>query len=232
MEVWNLMASFAGPNLITDNLVLSLDASNTNSYPGSGTTWFDMSDKHNHGTLTNGPTFDSNNLGSIDFDGTNDHVALNSHVMNSFSKISIFCFVKFNRVNSTNTILDLRDGSGDGMSFIMSNPSGKKLFSGMNSDNIVGNKVFTTGQIHSCAVTYDGSTAKLYVDGKEDASKSISETFDLDTSKQSKIAIRSFSTGSATGAEINLYNLYVYSEALTATQIQQNYMALKGRFGL
>ena len=58
------MASFAGPNLITDNLVLSLDASNTNSYPGSGTTWFDMSDKHNHGTLTNGPTFDSKNSGS------------------------------------------------------------------------------------------------------------------------------------------------------------------------
>ena len=60
------MASFAGPNLINDSLMLSLDAANTNSYPGSGTTWIDMSDKGNDGTLQNGAAFDSgNNLVTI-----------------------------------------------------------------------------------------------------------------------------------------------------------------------
>ena len=226
------MSTRYNPSIVRDNLVLYLDAANTKSYPGSGTTWKDISGKGNNGTLTNGPTFDSNNLGSIDFDGTNDHVVLSSPVMTSFSKVSVFCFIKYNDLSHSHKIIDMRDASGDGFSFSMSSPSGDKLFSSLNSSSIVGTKVFSLGEIHSCAVTYDGSTAKLYVDGKEDASKSISETFDLDTSKQSKIAIRSFSTGSATGAEINLYNLYVYSEALTATQIQQNYMALKGRFGL
>lgn len=59
----------------TTNLVLDLDAANTSSYPGSGTTWTDLSGKGNHGTLVNGPTFSSANGGSIVFDGTNDYIS-------------------------------------------------------------------------------------------------------------------------------------------------------------
>ena len=65
---------FTGPNIITDGLVLALDAANTKSYPGSGTTWNDLSGNGNNGTLTNGPTFNSNRLGRLSFDGTNEHV--------------------------------------------------------------------------------------------------------------------------------------------------------------
>jgi hypothetical protein len=53
---------------------LSLDAGNVKSYPGSGTTWFDKSGRGNNGTLENGPTFNSQNGGSIVFDGVNDRV--------------------------------------------------------------------------------------------------------------------------------------------------------------
>ena len=56
------MASFAGPNLTTDKLILCLDAANTNSYPGSGTTWYDLSGNERHGTLINEPTFQSHIL--------------------------------------------------------------------------------------------------------------------------------------------------------------------------
>ena len=64
------MASAAGPNIITDGLVLHLDAANTNSYPGSGTTWTDISGEGHNGTLDNGPTFSSGNMGYISLDGT------------------------------------------------------------------------------------------------------------------------------------------------------------------
>ena len=60
--------------IITNGLVLALDAANKKSYPGSGTVWSDLSGNANTGTLTNGPTFDSSNNGSIDFDGTDDFV--------------------------------------------------------------------------------------------------------------------------------------------------------------
>jgi hypothetical protein len=53
------MAYNFSPKIITDGLVLYLDAANTRSYPGSGTVWTDLSRVGNNGTLTNGPTFNS-----------------------------------------------------------------------------------------------------------------------------------------------------------------------------
>ena len=58
------------PRIITDGLVLCLDAANKQSYPGSGTVWTDLAGSNN-GTLTNGPTFSSANGGSIVFDACN-----------------------------------------------------------------------------------------------------------------------------------------------------------------
>jgi hypothetical protein len=68
------MAFNYSPKIVTDGLVLYLDAANTRSYPGSGTTWSDLSRGGNNGSLINGPTFNSGNGGSIVFDGSNDYV--------------------------------------------------------------------------------------------------------------------------------------------------------------
>ena len=59
---------------VTAGLVLNLDAGNAASYPGSGTTWTDLSGNGRNGTLTGGPTYSSADGGSIVFDGTNDFV--------------------------------------------------------------------------------------------------------------------------------------------------------------
>jgi hypothetical protein len=68
------MAFNYSPKIVTDGLVLALDAANVKSYPGSGTTWKDLSRGGNNGTLINGPTFNSANGGSIVFDGVNDYI--------------------------------------------------------------------------------------------------------------------------------------------------------------
>lgn len=70
------MVVYGGPDIITDGLVLHLDAANSKSYPGSGNTWTDLSGNGNHGTLTNGPSFISANGGSIAFDGINDSASV------------------------------------------------------------------------------------------------------------------------------------------------------------
>ena len=89
------MGAFAGPErnvslqttsgrslyslgVVQDGLVLNLDAGKFYSYPKSGTAWTDLSGNGNNGTLTNGPTFDSGNGGSIVFDGVNDYVGVNN----------------------------------------------------------------------------------------------------------------------------------------------------------
>jgi len=61
-------------SIVTSGLVLNLDAGNTSSYPGSGTTWTDLSGNGNNGTLVNGVGYDSGNGGSLTFDGSNDYV--------------------------------------------------------------------------------------------------------------------------------------------------------------
>jgi hypothetical protein len=61
--------------IVTNGLVLNLDAAKTDSYPGTGTTWRDISGNNNNGTLTNGPTFSGiGKQASIVFDGVDDYV--------------------------------------------------------------------------------------------------------------------------------------------------------------
>ena len=69
------MALVHSPKIVTDDLVLYYDAANTKSYPGTGTTWTDLSGNGVTGTLVNGATFNSGNGGYIVFDGANDYVS-------------------------------------------------------------------------------------------------------------------------------------------------------------
>ena len=73
------MSYSKGPRIVTDGLVLYLDAGNSKSYPGTGTVWNDLSGNNNNGTLVNGPTFSSANKGSIVFDGVNDGCNINNN---------------------------------------------------------------------------------------------------------------------------------------------------------
>ena len=86
------MASFAGPNLINDNLGFLFDAANTDSYPGSGITWFDIGPSKFEGTFYNatstgsghGPSFSSDNKGILDF-GNNDWIRCDTLAQNFFA---------------------------------------------------------------------------------------------------------------------------------------------------
>jgi hypothetical protein len=82
-------------------LVLNLDAGFTPSYPTTGTTWYDVSSSGNNGALTNGPTFNSANSGSIVFDGTDDSVQLPNIVQNSGSSTTIEVIMKSNSTIAT-----------------------------------------------------------------------------------------------------------------------------------
>lgn len=86
------------PNIVGDGLILNLDAGINASYPGTGTTWTDISGLGNNGTLTNGPTFNSANSGSIVFDGTNDYISVTpSQGINVDVNFSIQTWVKINK---------------------------------------------------------------------------------------------------------------------------------------
>ena len=68
------------PRIVTDGLVLAIDAANTKSYPGSGTTWYDISRNNSNGSLVNGSTFSSENLGTVTFNGVDQYYNLEKNL--------------------------------------------------------------------------------------------------------------------------------------------------------
>jgi hypothetical protein len=93
------MAGTVAPNVVTDGLVLYLDAANTKSYPGSGTTWTDIA-AGNNGTLVNGPTYSTSGAGSIVFDGTNDTTNFGNILNMGLNSWTVSCWFKINSYTS------------------------------------------------------------------------------------------------------------------------------------
>ena len=75
------MAFFRGPNIVTDGLILALDAASPKSYPGSGTTWYDLTTNSLDATLYNGVSFSTNKQGTMVFDGVNDYGQISSSTL-------------------------------------------------------------------------------------------------------------------------------------------------------
>ena len=89
-------------NIVTNGLVLFLDASNTNSYTGSGTTWTDLSSYGNTATLTNGPTFSSTNGGNIVFDGVDDYTDV--IISNLTTTVTLEFWAKYTTATTNNML--------------------------------------------------------------------------------------------------------------------------------
>ena len=70
---------YYGPKIVTNGLVLALDAADKNSYPGTGTIWKDLTTNANNGTLVNTPTFSNSNGGTLLFNGTNQAIDVTSN---------------------------------------------------------------------------------------------------------------------------------------------------------
>ena len=82
------MALHHNPRIVTDGLVLHLDAADRNSYPGSGTTFTDLSGNGNNATLQNGTSYSSDNGGTLVYDGADDKITIqNSTSLSSFTKL-------------------------------------------------------------------------------------------------------------------------------------------------
>ena len=216
------------PKIVTNGLVICLDAANRRSYPGSGTVWRDLAGSNN-GTLTNGPTFNSANRGSIVFDGVDDFVQISA----SFNITTATFVVWLRRNGNQNTydgILFSRGTNITGISFYTSNQLGYTWNNAVNTYTWNSSLIVPDLTWCMCAIsiTSNSATAYLYQStGLTTATNIVSHTSTiLDDIKigQDDFGSRFF-TGDVAQAQI-------YNRALTSTEILQNYNATKGRFGL
>jgi hypothetical protein len=216
------------PSIITQNLVLCLDAGNPKSYPGSGTTWTDLSGNGNNGTLVNGVGYNSGNLGSLVFDGSNDYVNCgNSTTLNMSTETTLIHWLKFSgagwspfigkHTNVTTNNYRVWLGSDRGFDVELTNDSFKPLFT-VTSGELPTNSWCCLGMRFKSDGTLSGFFNGIK---KNTVTKSIGPT----NSGNFLIGTDNAVYGGGSISCIQLYN-----RALSDTEIQQNYNALKGRF--
>jgi hypothetical protein len=227
------------PQIVTNGLVLALDAANSKSYPGSGTTWTDLSGNGNNGTLTNGPTYSSANGGSIAFDGVNDYTNLgNASSITKASQITINCWVRpislpvgFNKGavmvrGDTSYILYWYETTGSNNRLWFHLPGIDSPFTS-SASYLTSN--FTTNIWYNISATYDGSSSNLYVNAVL-VNTATGKSGLINGSNNIYLGYAKDVDGYPLNG--NISQVSIYNRALSAAEIQQNFNALRGRFSV
>ena len=215
--------------IVTTGLVLNLEAADKNSYPGSGTTWFDTSGYGRNMTLINGPTFNSGNGGYIQFDGTNDYTQLSTSGIIS-NTISVDTVIYIDSVKTYAAIL----GSNITEKYEMLIKTASDLEVSLSPSNYVQwNGILTTGTyIHLCLVAINGVAWKLYKNGVDLGAPQIVAGYTVDGTSVSVIDIGRIRNENFFAYIGRIPNMKIYNRALSASEVLQNYTVQRKRFGI
>jgi hypothetical protein len=219
------MAFIHSPRIVTDGLVLALDAANTKSYPGTGTVWKDLSGNGNNGTLINGTPFTTDNLGSLQFDGVDDTVITNfGGGINVFSNpITVTGWIKSETTSGQRMWLD---GGGNG--------TNQRFYAGLvtstRADYGIQSSLWSSGipvdiDWHHQAIVMNFGNAIYYDNGIQVHIKQYT-SYTLNGNITFGGRVSSFQWLGL------ISNIKIYNRPLSAEEILQNYNATKGRFGL
>ena len=205
--------------IITDSIELYLDANQIISYPHSGTSWKDISGEGRNGTLTNGVTFNSD--GYMDFDGTDDYVAIDTYTFGN-GNWTVNAWVAADVLDNQNLVSNTSGGPVTNAFGFDNNKIHYRNYDGAWQLHD-GNTTLTTGQWYMVTwVNYAGDSAstgtmKMFVNGVADSSEFNSYVTNGgpcnaigrnwgSTEYDGKIANISFHSKSLTDAEV--YSLY------------------------
>ena len=222
---------FPEENVVTNGLILNIDPSKPSSYAGSGNTIYDLSGSGNTGSLINGPAFSGLNGGTIVFDATNDYISMGTASSVKPTQLTLACFFKINTIGAVHVIAG-KQGTGSGAaSYALVVQSGQLHFRISNSSGTEYNAstAFSNTSSYNYAVgTYDGSNLRLYLNGASVGNSSLS--ISIVYSDSYPLLLGYYANSIATN--MNVGSLKLYDRVLSATEIEQNYNALRGRYNI
>jgi hypothetical protein len=225
--------------IVTSGLSLLLDAGNTESYPGTGTTWTDISGNGRTGTLTNGPTYSSSNGGYIVFDGSNDTVTgtIPASVFSGAHTVSAWVYRR--SVGPWSTVFA---SGGNSCTIVRFMTNGTSTIVGANNAGLVATASgveigadHLNQWLHVTMVyegTANGSAVTVYVYKSGTLIKSNGQTLYWTLSNTGSYNVGYHSSGGSSQWDGYISQVGVYNRALSAAEIDQNYHALKGRYGI
>jgi hypothetical protein len=231
-----MIVNNAYPSIVTDGLVLNVDAGFIPSYPTTGSTWYDLSGNGNNGSSINGARLDNDNLGSISFDGVNETVNISGPASRYFPILNFTLECTFKTTQTTrnglfslsygiilrqnNGILQLRLDNGGSI------PTFSPPISSPNVNN---------GSWYTVNIVVNGgnnATIDFYINGEHYGQRSTSWSGSTRWPTNSVGLGRDNNDTSASRYNGNIARFQIYNRALTAEEIFQNYNATKGRYGI
>lgn len=235
------MSVFSGPEIANNGLVLNLDAANARSYPGTGTVWNDLSGNGNNGTLINGTSFNNGNGGSMVFNAaSSNYITLGN---NKYQYQDLFTFEAFCKFTTlpTNTGVEctarhpIAYNHDFGYNMLVnqtgllewniynSGSSNKVAFS---NTSVIGNRYF------HCVGTKNGTTISLYLNGVFQSSQSLTTNAVHYIAQPFTIGGYAICGSNRFYATGNISMVKMYNRTLPAAEIQQNFEAMRGRYGI
>jgi len=219
------------PPIITNGLVMNLDAAFTPSYPTTETTWYDVSSGGNNGTLVNGPTYNPDYGGSIVFDGTDDYVSVPKQT--AFVNVSQFTLMAWmkRRVVGSKVVCHQGEDLNNDVAFELWN-DGAAYFEVGNASNSYATIGNTSTDWQYLTMVFDGTQTgnsgrlKCYINGIL-LNVSYNGTIPSTTSNTNSI----FAVGNTQGSgynnpsDGNIAQVLIYNRAITVAEIAQNYCA-------
>lgn len=227
-------------DLVTAGLIMHLDVANTASYPGTGAVWNDISGYGNHGTLLNGVTYTSANSGALVFDGVDDYVVTNNNLdLSTTAKLSVQIILK-TATTGTEMIMEHSEDWNSNNAYGILATANKMQFIDHNQGYNVRNSVATVtdDNWHLFSATTDRSLgvtdqSLIYIDGDAPSSVIVPK---LESDNSGNFSSHKLYLGSRAGSSYRfngtIAQVLIYNRVLTAEEIQQNYNAVKVRYGL
>ena len=221
------MGKSIGKAIVTDGLVLALDAANKKSYPGTGTTWSDLSSNGNNGTLVNGPNFNNSNGGIFNFDGTDDYVSFQT-ITNNIYTLDFWYKMGGNdgtygyfASGGANGVAISEGGTGNGLVY------GRFYYWNGSSASVLSDIPSTTIWNNICVIiNTTTNNLQLFGNGSQQYNSTVSGmATSVSNIGRYVVANNNFLKG-------NLATYKIYNKQLTPAEVLQNYNATKDRFGL
>lgn len=214
----------ATKGIVQSGLVLNLDAGVSSSYPGSGTTWTDLSGNGNNGTLVNGVGYDSGNGGSLVFDGVNDYV---SNTMSNPGSVPIVFDFWIN--SNTSTPVGIFD-TAPAQENVLRNFGGGEVEWWPDSPQV--NLNITASTWTNITIQYSFSTNRTITYYRNGNLMSTATGSNTNAFTWTSLVFGNINGGSAGWYSGKISTIRIYNRALTAAEISQNFNALRGRFGI
>jgi hypothetical protein len=210
--------------VITDGLVLFLDAGNNRSYSGTGTTWTDLSSTAITGSLTNGPIFSSANGGSVVFDGTNDYVDITSSTHLN-QPLTMEAWIN---INTQHNGMILSRGTGNYEMYTFTDGI-IYTYWGDAYNTTINNPSITTGSWNQFCFSLSGTTENVYKNGVFIGSRTLNTSPVYTNTGNLNLGRRNSGTTYFSGS---IGFIKLYNRVLSSDEILQNYESTRERFNL